>query len=291
MFSRRRSLFVGALAALVLVPVPSEAQVLDQVLQAYQSASQTWFSRMYVIGLSLFIALAVIEMAVSGILWAASTRSFVRPFLVKIILITFAFSLLSLFPLFVPKIPQSFQQAGQAASGGAAISPSAVVDVGIQLATIEMLNLSGVGLLTHPTGAFFASLLALLTLLCYVALAIQLCLVLVESYLLLANGALFLGFAASRFTAKLAENFIAYAFNLGIKTLIIYLLIGIGMPLSVSWLDLSHQATWGDALTPYLTIFAGSALFAALVWILPNRVAGHFTVGLDFGLTQGLRSN
>src|SRR4029079_14312324 len=136
-----------------------------------------------------------------------------------------------------------------------------------------MLNLSGVGLLTHPTGAFFTSLLALLTLLCYVGLAVQLCLVLVESYLVLANGALFLGFAASRFTAKLAENYIAYSFTVGIRTLVVYLLVGIGLPLSVHWIDRTHRATWGDALTPYLTVFSGSCLFAALVWILPNRIA------------------
>jgi type IV secretion system protein TrbL len=277
---RFRRLYPFALLfALFLVPRSSEAQVLDQVVQAYQAASQTWFSRMYVIAVSLFIGLAVVEMAVSGILWAASSRPFVKQFLVKILLITFAFSLLTLFPLWVPKIPQSFQEAGLRASGGAAITPSAVVD------------LSGYGLLTHPTGAFFTSLLALLTLLCYVGLAVQLCLVLVESYLVLANGALFLGFAASRFTAKLAENYIAYSFTVGIRTLIVYLLIGIGLPLTASWLDLTHRASWGDALTPYLTVFSGSCLFAALVWILPNRIAQHLTAGLDFGLTQGLRSN
>ena len=65
--------------------------------------------------------------------------------------------------------------------------------------------------------AIYAALSAFLLFLCFLVVAAQLTLVMIESYIVLGAGVLFLGFSAFRGTASFGENLIAYAFHDGIK--------------------------------------------------------------------------
>ena len=63
----------------------------------------------------------------------------------------------------------------------------------------------------------------------YLAIAIQFVVAMVESYLVIGAGVIFLGFGGSRWTAAYVERYIAYAVSVGMKILVLYLLVGAGM--------------------------------------------------------------
>ena len=70
----------------------------------------------------------------------------------------------------------------------------------------------------------------------YLAIAIQFVVAMVESYLVIGAGVIFLGFGGSRWTAAYVERYIAYAVSVGMKILVLYLLIGAGMTVSQGWI-------------------------------------------------------
>ena len=57
---------------------------------------------------------------------------------------------------------------------------------------------------------------------------------LVESYVVVGAGFIFLGFGGSRWTAPYVERYIALAVAVGVKLMVLYMLIGAGMTLSAS---------------------------------------------------------
>src|SRR5258708_18818630 len=93
-------------------------------------------------------------------------------------------------------------------------------------------TLRGGVFLQGPAMAIYAALSAFLLALCFMVVAAQLTLVIIESYIVLGAGGLFLGFAAFRGSASFAENLIAYAFDVGLKIFFLYLVVGIGSDLA-----------------------------------------------------------
>src|SRR4029079_4122367 len=136
----------------------------------------------------------------------------------------FGFVLLSQFPLWVPRITQGFAEAGKQASGTTALSPSSILDEGITLSGNILTATGSTGFLANPSGNLVGSLVSLIVLLVFALIAAQLVLVLVESYIVLSAGILFLGFGASRITAPLAERYFLYAFEVGIRLFFLYAL-------------------------------------------------------------------
>ncbi len=73
----------------------------------------------------------------------------------------------------------------------------------------------------------------------YVWIAAQLVLVMVESYIVvLGGGVLFFGFASSRWTASFAENVVGYAFSIGAKVFLLYLIVGVDADVARRWIPL-----------------------------------------------------
>ena len=58
---------------------------------------------------------------------------------------------------------------------------------------------------------------------------------LVESYVVVGAGFIFLGFGGSRWTAPYVERYIALAVAVGVKIMVLYLLIGGGITISAGW--------------------------------------------------------
>src|SRR5260370_10141870 len=111
-------------------------------------------------------------------------------------------------------------------------------------------------MLRSPAMAMFGALAALIIALAYVAIAAQLVLVLIESYVVLGGGVLFLGFSAFRGTAAFAENLIAYTFGVGIKVFLLYLIVGLGSQIAKSWIPLIHTSTFFGPTSPLLEVVA-----------------------------------
>jgi type IV secretion system protein TrbL len=301
----RRGLWALALAVLAAVVLPAAAAgqatgggdgVLDSVVGDYQSASAGWLERLLPLAQRTFAVLAALEFAVSGLWWALGRETLdaaLAALLRKVFVLSLFFFLLYAFPLGVPAIVSGFADAGQigaGASGG--VNPSLVLDLGITIASNLLVAYGDLGFLTDPAGAVLGSLSALIVLLCYAGIAAILCITLVESYLVLTGGCIFLGFAGFRATMPLAENYILYAVGVGTRIFLLYLLAGVGIGLARQWAGI-HFAAAVPGTAPSLAgpfhVLAGSLVFCLLAWRVPTAVAARLTQGASFRLQDALR--
>ncbi|HTE86032.1 MAG TPA: type IV secretion system protein, partial [Dehalococcoidia bacterium] len=150
----------------------------------------------------------------SGLVWALRhdrLDDIAAKFLLKFTLTAFLLALITGFTFWIPPIVNGFAAAGERAIGSSGtVSPSGIIDIGRET-SLSILSALDVGvMLSNPAMAIYGAIAAFVVALAYTAIAAQLVLVLVESYVVLGGGVLFLGFAAFRGTAGFAENLISY---------------------------------------------------------------------------------
>lgn len=272
----------------------SEPQVLDGIANQYRDASRVWRPRLVPIAQQLFMLLAAIEFVISGAIWALrrdSLDDIAAKFLLKFTLIAFLLALITGFTYWIPPIVNGFAAAGERAIGSAGtISPSGIIDIGRET-SLTMLQTMDVGvMLRDPAMAVYGALAALFVGLCYVAIAAQLVLVLVESYVILGGGVLFLGFAAFRGTAAFAENLVGYMFGVGIKIFLLYLIVGLGSEIARSWIPVIRSSEFFGSASPLLQVVGGALIFAVIAIRVPNSVASRLAGNSSFGIANALRA-
>jgi type IV secretion system protein TrbL len=304
-FSRRFALIAtlvvvltGALAGLAIAQAPTsppaDAPVLDAIRRTYQTAARGWLPRLIPIAQRLFVLLAGIEFAISGAVWAIRRESLdevAAKFLLKFTLIAFLLALITGFSYWIPPLVNGFAAAGEAAIGASTtVSPSDVIDIGRENAMLIMKSLHASAILSDPAMAIYAALSAFVLALSFMAVAAQLTLVMIESYIVLGAGVLFLGFAAFRGTASFAENLIAYALHVGVKIFFLYLIVGIGTELARSWPALIASSDFFGPVSPLFQVVGGALIFAVLAIAVPTSVAARLAVRPSIGIARALRA-
>ena len=285
---------LGLLAAGPLLGQAPQQPVLDGIADQYRDASRLWRPRLVPIAQQLFMLLASIEFAVSGIIWTLrkdSLDDIAAKFLLKFTLVAFLLALITSFTFWIPPIVNGFAAAGERAIGaGGTVSPSGIIDIGRET-SLSILAALDVGvMLTNPAMAIYGAFAALIVALAYTAIAAMLVLVLVESYVVLGGGVLFLGFAAFRGTAGFAENLIAYTFGVGIKIFLLYLIVGLGSQIARGWIPLIQSSTFFGPASPLFQVVGGAVIFAVLAIRVPNAVASRLSGGSSFGIANALRA-
>jgi P-type conjugative transfer protein TrbL len=292
------ALIASTTAALFLVPAIAHAQtqqpVLDGIANQYRDASRLWRPRLVPIAQQLFMLLASIEFAVSGVVWALRhdrLDDIAAKFLLKFTLTAFLLALITGFTFWIPPIVNGFAAAGERAIGSSGtVSPSGIIDIGRET-SLSILSALDVGvMLTNPAMAIYGAIAAFVVALAYTAIAAQLVLVLVESYVVLGGGVLFLGFAAFRGTAGFAENLISYTFGIGIKIFLLYLIVGLGSQIARGWIPLIQSSSFFGPTSPLLQVVGGSTIFAVLAIRVPNSVAARLSGTSSFGIANALRA-
>ena len=292
------ALIASTIAGLLLVPAIAHAQtqqpVLDGIANQYRDASRLWRPRLIPIAQQLFMLLASIEFAVSGLVWALRhdrLDDIAAKFLLKFTLTAFLLALITGFTFWIPPIVNGFAAAGERAIGSSGtVSPSGIIDIGRET-SLSILSALDVGvMLTNPAMAIYGAIAAFVVALAYTAIAAQLVLVLVESYVVLGGGVLFLGFAAFRGTAGFAENLIAYTFGIGIKIFLLYLIVGLGSQMARSWIPLIQSSSFFGPASPLFQVVGGSLIFAVLAIRVPNSVAARLSGTSTFGIAHALRA-
>src|SRR4051812_39114101 len=171
----------------------------------------------------------------------------------------------------IPAITDSFELIGQTASGSGPMAPSDVFTRGIDIA--------GALMATSSTAAFFTNLgtslamifTGIITALAFIAITVQFVVAMVESYIIVAAGFIFLGFGGSRWTAPYVERYIGLGVATGVKIMLLYLLIGTGMNLSVDWMtDAQNIASNSSPAMSALEIMGASIIFMMLCWQIPK---------------------
>lgn len=271
-------------------------QVLDGIADAYQAGSQEWLIRLLPIAQRTFALLATLELIISGMIWMVRRESvddIAGRFLLKFILMSFMLTLITGFHTWMPSIVAGFSAAGEHASALSGLSPSTVLTMGWSASSKLLHTISLSDAMLNPITSLFVVLMAFGMWIAFVVIAAQLLRVLVESYLILSGGVLFLGFAGFRATAGYAENFINYAIAVSIKIFVLYLIVGVGMTLATTWSAALHADDWnfgaGDpTLIPQ--IVGGTIILAVLTVSLPGAFANRITGSHSLGIASALRS-
>lgn len=290
----------GIAAALVLtllatgdaVAAQAPQGILDEMALDYRTVSFTWLDRLIPVAQRLFVLLAGIEFVISGAIWMlrGDLDEAVGQFVLKFAFLSFTFALIFSFEFWVPEIINGFTQAGAIGSGQGLIGPSRVLDIGDQVYAAMAEATRTVTVMVNPVSVLTIGLAATLTALCYVGVAVMLVLVLIESYLVLGAGVVFLGFVGFRATAPFAENYILYAFHVGIKLFLIHLLAGLGATLAQSWAAYIRGTAGPLDMGPIWQVLAGSVVFVLVVMVLPRSFARGITGGASLGLANAVRA-
>ena len=295
---RSRYGIAAALALALLTIVDAAAAqapqgILDEMALDYKTVSFTWLDRLIPVAQRVFVLLAGIEFIISGAIWMLRgdhLDDVSGQFVLKFAFLAFAFALIFSFEFWVPEIINGFTQAGAIGSGQGLIGPSRVLDIGDQVYMAMAEATRTVTVLVNPVSVLTIGIAATLTALCYVGVAVMLVLVLIESYLVLGAGVVFLGFAGFRATAPFAENYILYAFHVGIKLFMIHLLVGLGAMLTQTWAAYIRGTAGPLDMAPLWQVLAGSLVFLLVVVVLPRSFARGITGGASLGLANAVRA-
>lgn len=263
-----------ALLLAFVVPTGAHASatgLFDRMVDSYSASSTVWLGRTTHYARNLFAILAALELVVFATLYVMSSSGKPLAVLEKLILLAVLQALLTYYPIWLPKIIFSFQQIGQTASGTTTLSPSGIVDLGITL--VGLLNLYLIGpLLSNPLGTYLGALGTFILLAAFVAIAIRLTALLIESYVLLGGTFIAAGFASNRFTATITDNWIAAFVRLGIEIMLTYALVSPGYVLASTFAATLSNPTLFIPLNlrPMFELIAVSWLWAYIVWTIPG---------------------
>ena len=288
---RARVVALCATAAALLGAAPASAGVLDGIVTGYQTASGSWLSALAPVAQRTFGILAGLEIAIGALMWVINHRSvdeMLLSFIRKILVLGVFFAFLTEFPIWVPRIVQGFETAGQTA-GRVKLSPSAVMKAGVEVGTKLLEAANDAGMLISASTLIIAPIVTLIVMIAFICIAAQLVMTLVESYIVITGGVIFLGFAAFRGTAPLADKYIVYAVQVGVKLFLLYLMVGTGLSLTGQWTqDLVQVGVLGANLQPLFDVLGGTIVFALLVWKIPTQVSYFLTQSVHLHLREAL---
>jgi len=286
------AVLIAAVALLVLVPeAHAQRTILDNTQDAYRTTARAWLGPISSVARRLFVALAGIELTVSGIMYTMrrdSLDEIAAKFLFKFLVLSFVLMLITSAGYWLPPIVNGFARAGEVGSGTAfAVGPSGIVDMGLNIALYKI-DTTGLPL-------SFASLETSLYALCtrlviigsFLLVAVVVMLTWVEAYVALAGGVLFLGLGGSRATAQYAENYLGFLIYIGARLFLLYLLLGIGTTLITNQIGGMAPAMTPEQMGELLAI---SVTFAAITTIVPRSMASRIAGTSSFGIATALRT-
>jgi type IV secretion system protein TrbL len=263
--------------------------VPSQIMDQFRNNRLQWTNNVFVYANSLFGLLAVIEFAWSAavmLLEKTDLHSWTSALIRKLMWIGAFYALLLNGRFWIPAIIDSFTQLGQNAAGLGALSPSGVFMQGLSLAGALMDGASTSAFFTNPGTSLALAFAALLIVISYTIITINFIVTLVESYIVVSVGFIFLGFGGSRWTAPYTERYIGLAVSIGIKIVLLYCLISAGFDLSLGWLNEAQGISTSPrpAMTAF-DVMGGALIFMMCCWQIPKLFAA--VIGGAPALTGG----
>ncbi len=293
--SLRRWLPVVAIVSLMVPALLAQAgppfttTVPSQIMDQFRNERLQWTANVFNYANALFGILAVIEFAWSAavmLLEKSDLQAWTSALIRKLMWIGAFYALLLNGRVWIPAIIDSFTEIGQNAAGLGALSPSGIFMQGLSLAGALMDGASTSAFFTNPGTSLALAFAALLIVISYTFIAINFIVTLVESYLVVSVGFIFLGFGGSRWTAPYTERYIGLAVSIGIKIVLLYCLIAAGFDLSIGWLNEAQGIS--TSARPAMTAFdvmGGALIFMMCCWQIPKLFAA--VIGGSPALTGG----
>ena len=263
--------------------------ILNDIVRDYEAISTAWFSALGPIAQKIFWLLVAIQLTWSAIWWVLDREdglAVVSSLLRQIVAIGFFYALLLNGGTWIPAVIKGFSDAGATAAGLTDLSPTGVFDQGLALANKILNATADLGLLD----GFFASLVtgitALVVVIAFAIIAAQLLVALVESFIVIGAGVLFLGFAGSRWTKFFTERYLSYVASIGVKLFVLYLIMSVGMGIAARWMPILERG--GFSPIPFFYVMGGSLVFVFLTWHIPSVAGSMMTGAVSLSLADAI---
>lgn len=288
----------------LLVPTTALATTvtpINSIIADFKSVTTGWYSALFVDALGIFAALFAVEFTWLVVTWLIGGRdihdiytSFIR----KMLTIGFFYSILLYAGRLGPMLIAAFSNAASQAGGVPILSPTNIAMSAIHAfvtcilggpeaaahaagsawnnlwsgnfsAAASSLGNAASATLSTTTGVSFiaGTIVGFIVFFGLVYVAIEFLAVQLEALLILSVGVIMLGFGAARWTSEFAQNYMKYAFSVGVRILVVTLWAGF-----VEW-----------KLVPLLksTILSGGASLESYgIAMLLAMVAGWLTFKL-----------
>jgi type IV secretion system protein TrbL len=281
--SRKKSLAV----LLGIVPILLAKSALSQgttdpqsMLQVFADASINWQTAIFPFALNLFKLLAAVDFTWTCILIGLEKSDFqalIAAIIKKLMGIGIFYALLIYAPQWFPSIIQSFVQVGGAASGTPTpLNPSDIFKMGMTIAgTLFNAASQTTSLLMGFATSLSLVFAAIIISASYIAITMHFILAMVESYLLVGAGYIFLGFGGSRWTSSYAERYVSQVISIGCRLMVLYLVIGLGQQFSTQWIAAAQVAATGATANISLawTLAGQVAIYGLICWTVPKMVS------------------
>lgn len=272
MHRRLAWLFPGVVIAWVCLGANqayAQAAFLDQVVLTFQQHAGGWEATLRQLALSLFGILATIDIAFTAIRLAfrrADFSEWLAELVNQILFIGFFLWLLMNSADFARAIIDSFRLAAGQAGGTGGIAPSDVFSVGVNVAQKMLAQMSVV----NPGASAGFMVAGIVIMICFGLIAALMVEALVQSYIIISAGVLFMGFGGSRWTKDFAITVVRYALAAGAKLFVLQLIVGLGQGLMATW---SQQFDAG--VNTNVAVMIGAAIvMLAVTWRIPDMVQG-----------------
>ena len=288
------------LAGLMLLsPAAHATGALNTIQNVYQTAMHGWFSTLQGIANDLFFSLAAIDITWMALTWMLTRKTFdeiVPSVLKKVMTLGFFLALLTNAGTWVPDVIDSFIDAGQQAGTYQTLTPSTIMtdaigaSVGILTGTtpaaagqtapaqqsVFQKVLSTVESATSPLGDIEDVLLRIIVAFVVFAaltyIAIELLVLLIESYVVIGAGVLFLGGGGSRWTTKFVDGYLNFMVSLGTKLFVLYLIVGaLVFKVLPAINTMLSSLTTGFSASTGLAAMGSTAVMAMLAKTLPHH--------------------
>ena len=294
MNNRRTTLQVFLGLALLALPTLAFAGTTVQpgdILQVYQNLETQWASNAASIGTDLFGVFAGLEFAWTWITWllekgGGDGESVIPTLLKKILQLCFGFWLVKNAASglnLIGTLIDGFEWLGTHIGGASAssitstansgyLTPGGIFSEGITIAAAMWksayagITLTNIG---HDLGVIFITVPSLLLVAAIFAfLSLSLIMTLVETYLVIGSGAVFLAFLGSRWTQQFGEKYISYAVSAGVKLFVFFLVLTAGQQLAATWIAAAGDA--GTNLLNYVGIGLSVLVFGMVAMKTPS---------------------
>ncbi|MHB1668915.1 P-type conjugative transfer protein TrbL [Thiomonas sp.] len=278
---------------------------LTNLQNQFQGATTGWMTQALTLAKGLFVGLAGLDIAWTGINWLLKKNDlsdFIAAFVLKMLSLAFFYMLLAEAPTWIPMIINSFKSAGSSvgaaspASASPALDPSTVFGQGFRISNAMWTAEGKVSSFFHPFDSVAyllgTALASIMVMAAYALLAVQILITNVESYIIIGGEALLLGFNGSKWTQPFAEKYFGYAFSIGIKLFVLYLITGLGQSLADGWITIlnGYAANPGTfALQAPIAIGVSSLVYGAMGVTVPGIASSMLngSPSMSLGNTMG----
>lgn len=287
-------LAAAAFLAVLFAPEAEGQRIVNEITESYRTASLIWAGRLVRNAQRLFVLLAGFEIVASATILLLKPKRLDEAaggFVLKILVMSVCFFAITSFELLIPNLFEGFVEAGRTASVVPSLNPAMVAGMGVGLAGKLIWGAIAGPMVLNPPMVMTAIVLAMLVVLCFAGIACQIVYTLVEGYVVMSAGVLFLGFASFRGTAQLADNYITYVMHVGTKVFLLYMLVPIGVSAISRVSDRLAASSFFLDLTAPIEAFLVVAVFCGLVCVLPQSFASKITGGASLGIANALRNN